>query len=292
MTVLASTDFSKPSADALRYAAFEARRRQTDLLVVHAVDTASERWSYLQQTDEFETDAIQKRARKKLESFFRDAVDQTERPPVEYEILDDRAADAIVERGDETAELVVVGATGAGRIESALLGSTAEEIARHSTKPVLVVPHDAEPTPASSILAPVDTSDCSRHSLDHAIDRARGDESSLSIMHATVLPAGAMMMMDAGPSAAQTQAHREQVESMFNRFLEEFDLDDLDVEPILRFGSAHREIVATAKEQDTDMIVMGTHGRRGFERFFLGSTASRVLRNIPCPVMTLRHRDE
>jgi nucleotide-binding universal stress UspA family protein len=292
MTVLATTDFSDPSADALRYAAFEARRRQTDLLVVHAIDTASERWSYLQETDEFDHQGIEKRAVERLESFVRDAVDQTERPPADFEILNDRAADAIVERGNDVAELIVMGATGAGRIESALLGSTAEEVARNSNKPVLVVPEGAEPAPASSILAPVDTSECSRQSLNYAIDRATLDDSTLSIMHATVLPAGAMMMMDAGPSPAQTEAHREQVKSMFGKFLEDFDFDDLEVNHLLRFGAPHREILNAADEQDSDLIIMGTHGRRGFERFFLGSTATRVLRNIPCPVITLRHRED
>ena len=60
------------------------------------------------------------------------------------------------------------------------------------------------------------------------------------------------------------------------------------VETLLLRGDAIREIVSLAKDQAFDLIVMGTHGRRGLNHAFLGSVAEHVLRTAPCPVMTVR----
>jgi nucleotide-binding universal stress UspA family protein len=55
-------------------------------------------------------------------------------------------------------------------------------------------------------------------------------------------------------------------------------------------GVAHEQIVRAAKRQQAGMIIMGTHGRTGVARFFLGSVAARVTATAPCPVLTVRSR--
>ena len=57
---------------------------------------------------------------------------------------------------------------------------------------------------------------------------------------------------------------------------------------VVRAGAAWEEIVRVAAEEHAAMIVMGTQGRTGLERFMLGSVAERVIRRAPCPVLTLR----
>ena len=57
-------------------------------------------------------------------------------------------------------------------------------------------------------------------------------------------------------------------------------------------GAPHQEIVETAKREGAAFIVMGTHGRRALERFFLGSVADRVIRAAPCAVVTRREVHE
>jgi nucleotide-binding universal stress UspA family protein len=59
----------------------------------------------------------------------------------------------------------------------------------------------------------------------------------------------------------------------------------------LRVGTPHVEIVKAARDEQAEMIVMGTHGRAGLERLLLGSVAERVVRLAPCPVLTVRPRD-
>ena len=51
---------------------------------------------------------------------------------------------------------------------------------------------------------------------------------------------------------------------------------------------AHEQIARAAKSKKADLIVIGTHGRTGLAKFFLGSVASRVVAAAPCPVLTVR----
>jgi nucleotide-binding universal stress UspA family protein len=55
-------------------------------------------------------------------------------------------------------------------------------------------------------------------------------------------------------------------------------------------GSAHEQIVRTAKRERCDLIVMGTHGRTGLTKLLIGSVAGRVIATAPCPVVTVRAR--
>jgi nucleotide-binding universal stress UspA family protein len=57
---------------------------------------------------------------------------------------------------------------------------------------------------------------------------------------------------------------------------------------LLLEGAPHEQIVRTARRQRADLIVMGTHGRTGLAKLFLGSVAGRVIAIAPCPVMTVR----
>jgi nucleotide-binding universal stress UspA family protein len=50
-----------------------------------------------------------------------------------------------------------------------------------------------------------------------------------------------------------------------------------------------REIIAAAREEEADLIVMGTHGRTGLAHALIGSVAEKVVRKAPCPVLTVRH---
>jgi len=57
---------------------------------------------------------------------------------------------------------------------------------------------------------------------------------------------------------------------------------------LLLNGDPAQQIVRAAKSKRMDLIVAGTHGRKGFSKFFLGSVAERVLTSAPCPVVTVK----
>jgi nucleotide-binding universal stress UspA family protein len=67
--------------------------------------------------------------------------------------------------------------------------------------------------------------------------------------------------------------------------------DSVPSATLTRFGEAWAEIVAVAKEQGADLIVISTHGRTGFEHALLGSTTEKVVRHAPCPVLVVRQRE-
>jgi nucleotide-binding universal stress UspA family protein len=59
----------------------------------------------------------------------------------------------------------------------------------------------------------------------------------------------------------------------------------------VRAGLPSHEIVETAKELDVDLIVIATHGYAGWKHFCIGSTAERVVRAAPCPVLVVREKE-
>lgn len=74
--------------------------------------------------------------------------------------------------------------------------------------------------------------------------------------------------------------------------LAEADTTDLDIQPVFRSGiAAGPTIVRYAAHHDVDMVVMGTHGRRGLNHLMLGSVAEEVVRSADCPVLTVRARE-
>jgi nucleotide-binding universal stress UspA family protein len=65
-------------------------------------------------------------------------------------------------------------------------------------------------------------------------------------------------------------------------------MDLKDVEYTVIRGIPYEEILKFAEEKNIDLIVIGTHGRKGIDRVLFGSTAERVVRNASCPVLTVR----
>jgi nucleotide-binding universal stress UspA family protein len=63
------------------------------------------------------------------------------------------------------------------------------------------------------------------------------------------------------------------------------------LESIIRVGVATSGIVEAAKHLDIDLVILATHGRSGLAHVLLGSTAERVVRHAPCPVLVLRERE-
>jgi nucleotide-binding universal stress UspA family protein len=66
------------------------------------------------------------------------------------------------------------------------------------------------------------------------------------------------------------------------------ELKDLEWEVAIRKGKPFLEIIRFAEENDIDLIIIGTHGRSGFEHIIFGSTAEKVVRKAPCPVLSVR----
>ncbi|MGZ3418543.1 MAG: universal stress protein [Polyangiales bacterium] len=141
---------------------------------------------------------------------------------------------------------------------------------------------------ARTILAPVDFSAGSDHSLEVALDLAEKLGAAVHVLHVYQIPVygfpdGAFL---AGPEVATKLS--EAAQKGLDGLVERAKKRSPKVHGILRQGAAPEEIVATAKEIGADLVVIGTHGRKGIAHVLLGSVAERVVRTSTVPVLTIR----
>ena len=139
------------------------------------------------------------------------------------------------------------------------------------------------------ILVPVDFSEPSTLALHAAAALAKDCDASLTIVHvyeplAIALPEGYQLFSEDQLTRLFEEFHRELAEQ--RRRAELAGAPRVDTE--LLHGFAVSEIQNFAQQCGFDLIVMGTHGRRGLSHALLGSVAERVVRLAPCPVLTVR----
>ena len=142
------------------------------------------------------------------------------------------------------------------------------------------------------ILCPIDFSDYSRRALDHAVAMARWYDSTITLLHVySVVPVAAYAPgTPMHPPVALPPVDREQLLASMQRFAEDAVGSDRPIQCETCEGHAAAKILDRAKAMPSDLIVMGTHGRSGFERFVLGSVTEKVLRKAACPVLSVpRH---
>lgn len=145
------------------------------------------------------------------------------------------------------------------------------------------------------ILCPIDLSDYSRRALDHAVAIARRYGSTITALHVfSVTPVSPYAPGAPGFEwVVLTQEDRDRVLAEVARFVDEETSPGVKIAPVVREGHSAREILSQAAAMKADLLVMGTHGRTGFERLLLGSVTEKVLRKATCPVLTVprRHPD-
>lgn len=143
------------------------------------------------------------------------------------------------------------------------------------------------------ILCPVDFSECSRHALDYAVAVARWYESTIRVLYAPPIVQIVTMAPDlvGVPPVVPTQADRDQILAAMHRFAAPSSPDGVLMQFEIREDLTVPAILDAAR-QNADLIVMGTHGRSGFQHLVLGSTTEKVLRQAVCPVLSVPPRAE
>jgi nucleotide-binding universal stress UspA family protein len=137
------------------------------------------------------------------------------------------------------------------------------------------------------ILCPIDFSEFSVSAYQHALSVAGHYRAKLVAQHIVELwrhPA-ADFVASAGLYEEYSQALRESGKEQLQEFVKKHTHDEIQPELLVQVGVAADSILSFAQSQETDVIVMGTHGRRGFDRLMLGSVTDRVMRTAPCPVL-------
>lgn len=136
------------------------------------------------------------------------------------------------------------------------------------------------------ILCPIDFSEHSLTALDIALKLVRQNDAALYLLNVAPVPAGAAgfqpVPMDPYPYIEKDR--REQLEKL----AQERVPAEVRCETIVISGDPAERVLETARSVDADLIVMGTHGRKGLGHLVLGSVAERVVRESPIPVLTTR----
>jgi nucleotide-binding universal stress UspA family protein len=139
------------------------------------------------------------------------------------------------------------------------------------------------------ILFPTDFSEGSFHALPYAADLSKHYNAKLYILHIVY---DVFKATDSHiPHVSADELYRE-ISDWAKKEIDSCCIEEirglLKVEKLIQQGIPHEEIINFAAKEKIDMIIMGTYGKKGIERFIFGSTAEKVVRNAPCPVMTVR----
>jgi nucleotide-binding universal stress UspA family protein len=139
------------------------------------------------------------------------------------------------------------------------------------------------------ILFATDFSEGSAHALPYAVDIAKQYGAKLFLLH---------VIYDVAKSAGWYVPHisideiYRDMEKSASAELEKNFIDEMrglkDIERVVLKGIPYEEITKFAADNKIDLVVLGTHGRTGIDRMLFGSTAEQVVRNAPCPVLSVR----
>lgn len=139
------------------------------------------------------------------------------------------------------------------------------------------------------IMVPIDFSDYSKSALKYAVNFAKVFNAEMHLIYVVepvIYPPDFSMGQIAIPSVnvELDDRAREELQKLAEREIP----NELKKKVIIKTGKPFVEIIETAKEEDIDLIIIATHGHSGVEHILFGSTAEKVVRKAPCPVLTLR----
>jgi nucleotide-binding universal stress UspA family protein len=173
-------------------------------------------------------------------------------------------------------ELVVMGTHGRRGVERWFMGSTTEKLMRHSPVPLVTISAAGERPSVPRfrrILVTTDFSDGTPDALAYAFSVAQENDSRLTLLHVAHEPTANPLIKE--------------VEKQLYDLVPAEALNWCDVDTRVETGVPYRIILKTIQDEGIDLLVMNIHGKGMLDRALVGSTAERVVRVAPCPVMLI-----
>ncbi|MBV0900855.1 universal stress protein [Haloarcula salina] len=281
-TILVPIDDSPGSERAFEAAVTLAKQYGSAVHVLSVVDEHGPR------TDEWDRDGDSPAAAfvdEHADAVSADGIDVT--PAVREGVVHEEILDYADESG---VDLVVMGTHGRTGVRRYLLGSVTEKVVRLSDVPVLSVKADAEAGEVSfdDILLPTDGSSGAEAAIEPTAALASTTDATVHVLSAVDtrslgIDVGSSVIIDELESVAD-----DAVATASDRLYE----DGVDaVKTAVAHGIPYQVILQAIDDNDVDLVVIGTHGRTGIDRYLLGSVTEKIVRTAPVPVLTVRSPD-
>jgi len=276
--IIVGFDGSTFAADALRWAVAEARRHAADLVALTVIDDQPA--PLLASTRQPPVDP-----RPDVLADLRDAVSAVADgfPAAFRYTLGSAAAELIA--ASRTADLLVVGSRGHGRLTNALLGSVSRACLLHAPGPVVVVRPDSTRETDGRVIVGIDGSELSHQALRVAAIEARLRRADLSAVHAVHWDRiGTELITPPNEQLVEwgTQLVHQQLADLPRHLTDA----EVEVRPVIVPG--HPGDVLVDHSRTADLLVLGSRGHNPLTSLLLGSTADYCAHHATCPVMVVR----
>lgn len=289
--ILCPTDFSDLSDEALKVAGVLAARFEAELCVLHVVtppppDLAAVGYISANFRQENLTPA-----REQLEALVAERVPATvsTRTLLGYGGTVDEIERAV--RG-ENADLIVLATHGLTGWRHLIYGSVTEETARIAPCPVLAIHHGKNGAgtksllPVKKILCAVDFSEPASEALSHAGALAEYFGAELEVLN-VVMTLSERLASGEYSTSEYDRLRLSEAQARLCELIAERTPTKAGAKPLVRLGNAAEEIERAAKEEQTDLIVLATHGLTGWRHLVYGSVAERVLHLTQFPLLVV-----
>ncbi|ATN37424.1 hypothetical protein ACO34A_27025 (plasmid) [Rhizobium sp. ACO-34A] len=278
--ILVATDFSTRSDRALRRAIYLAKSLPASLSLVHVIDEDQPKRLVDAQV-ETTGQLLQEQV---------DGIREMDGIDCDWQVIRGGPGASLgIAAKDLGADLLVLGPHRQQTLKDVFFGTTAERTMRTSTAPILT----AKGVPNGSykhVLLAIDMSDCSSDAIEVFNGLGIGRSAAISLVH--VFDAAAATMM------TRTAVAREEISDYVNdekrnasvallKFLENQPIDPGNIHIVAEHGSVAATIATLAAQISADLIVVGTRGRNGAKKLFLGSVAEKIIGEGECDTLAV-----
>lgn len=292
--ILVAIDDSEPAKSALALGARLAREHDGELVLCHALNwlpLIAELESTGAVVDPQPTvDALMREAQALLEDAARDAL--AVGVVAKCQIVEGEPAKGILSvAGKLHCGVIVIGTHARGGLGRLFIGSTTDAVLRGSSIPVLTVRPGSIVADASRpcferIVVGADESEPARAAIDMVIAHAAAD--GCHVLFCSVVDIDTVVGARGYYDTSIHAGLYDDAQRVVDRAVAEARTNDVAAEGRIAEGNASRALIAVAKRENADLIVTGSHGRRGVRRVFIGSIAETVVRTSPVPVLVVR----
>lgn len=265
-TLIVATDGSEFSKNAIREAIKLAKVCSSKLIAVSVMQTNLEFEAGVPQVIE----KAEKEAAEHLESIKNMASKEDVECETIVHLSEEPYQDIVYEAKKNHVNLIIIGTHGRTGLKKLMMGSVTAKVIGHAPCKVLVVPLNAK-VECRNILVATDGSRYSDAAASEAIDIAKRCGSSLIVL-----------------SVASSDAEVREADNNVKKVVALAIKEGIKTEGITLKGKPYETIVQTSKQKEADLIIVGSHGKTGLKRLFMGSVAEGVISHAESVVLVVR----